>query len=116
VDGDEFYRLVEGGEGVFNGLLAGVAADDEADGFGEGLLVEEGLEAGDVVAAEGDDDLGDDGALGELADRVHEDGGSFEHEELFPTVDRVRLRLHHAGAEAGRRKDNCYFHGQGSLV
>jgi hypothetical protein len=85
-------------------------------GFGEGLLVEEGLEAGDVVAAEGDDDLGDDGALGELADRVHEDGGSFEHEELFPTVDRVRLRLHHAGAEAGRRKDNCYFHGQGSLV
>jgi len=99
VNEDEFDGGVEMGESVGDGLLASVAAVDDAGGAAEFGAGDGVLEPREIVGARGDNEFGDGGAGGEAAKSEDDEGHAVKLEKL------LGLSGGHAGAEAGGGKD-----------
>jgi len=85
VDEDDVFiaRRRKLGEGVGDGLLAIVAADDDVDFGSQAVLGEHGGDARLLGVANGDVDRGDGGDVQKGAQRVDQDGKAPEQEKLL---------------------------------
>jgi len=110
MDEDDVVILCgESGEGVGDGLLAVIAAFDNADLAGEAVLGDLRLYALDLRLAHGDVDCRDPLDGRKSAQRVDQDGDAIEREKL------LGLRTGHPCTEACRWKNYEYVHDSWSI-
>jgi hypothetical protein len=102
----------ERGEGVGDGVLAGVAAWNDVDAVGELVLVEQGGDARLFGLADGDIDAGDARDGEEGAEGVEQNGDAAELDELLGGAS---CGGGHAGTDTRSGQNYEHRHGKRSI-